>query len=115
MTNQQQPDGDLEGFGMVFLEASAAGKPVIGGRSGGTADAVRDGDTGFLVDPFDTEELCFRMEQLLANLDLRRRMGAAGRARVCLEFDWSTRAAALHKLNLSIGSQASRLTCVEPS
>jgi phosphatidylinositol alpha-1,6-mannosyltransferase len=115
MTNQQQPDGDLEGFGMVFLEASAAGKPVIGGRSGGTADAVRDGDTGFLVDPLDIEELRFRMEQLLTNMDLRRRMGAAGRARACLEFDWSTRAATLHKLNLSIGGQASRLTCVEPS
>src|SRR4030095_15419304 len=46
----RQIDADIEGFGMVFLEAGAAAKPVIGGRSGGTAEAIQDGITGLRVD-----------------------------------------------------------------
>jgi phosphatidylinositol alpha-1,6-mannosyltransferase len=101
-TNYEQPNGDLEGFGMVFLEANAAGKPVIAGRSGGTADAVQDGITGFLVDPLQSDELLLRLRQLLSDKELRRGMGVAGRKRVCTEFDWKSRAAALRDINLSI-------------
>ena len=105
MPNYQLPSGDLEGFGMVFLEASAAGKPVIAGKSGGTGDSVQDGVTGFLVDPLNPEQLLGRIEQLLTNAELRRTMGCAGRMWACTEFDWKTRAAALHKLNLSIAGR----------
>ncbi len=49
--NRELENGDVEGFGMVFLEANASGLPVIGGNSGGTPDAIQDGVTGYLVDP----------------------------------------------------------------
>ena len=57
MPNRQEEDGDIEGFGMVFLEANAAGKAVIGGKSGGAHEAVADGITGFLVNPENGAEL----------------------------------------------------------
>jgi phosphatidylinositol alpha-1,6-mannosyltransferase len=94
--------GDLEGFGMVFLEANAAGKPVIGGRSGGTSAAVADGESGFLVD-FDTEvELREALRKLLRDRSLRERMGAAGLRRARAEFDWDSRAAMLRKISYDI-------------
>ncbi|MDR7415105.1 MAG: glycosyltransferase family 4 protein [Armatimonadota bacterium] len=71
----------IEGFGTVFLEAGACGKPVIGGKSGGVAEAVEDGVTGWLVDPEDPGELVRALGRLLRDPELRRRMGEAGRAR----------------------------------
>ncbi|MCP4372485.1 MAG: glycosyltransferase family 4 protein, partial [Deltaproteobacteria bacterium] len=50
MPNRDEPGGDVEGFGIVFLEAGFLGKPVIGGNSGGVPDAVQHGKTGLLVD-----------------------------------------------------------------
>ncbi len=70
----------IEGFGIAFAEASASGKPVIGGRSGGTGDAVRDGVTGILVDPHDVAALAKAMRTLLSNRLLAERLGRAGRA-----------------------------------
>ena len=58
---------DYEGFGIVFLEANACGKPVIGGRSGGTMDAVIDGETGLLVDPDDEDTIA---EAITDSVDL---------------------------------------------
>jgi phosphatidylinositol alpha-1,6-mannosyltransferase len=79
-----QPNGEArglrEGYGMVYIEAGAAGLPVIGGRSGGVVEAVRHGVTGFLVTPFDEDELVEAVERLLEDGELRRRMGDAGRA-----------------------------------
>ena len=49
MANRQLANGDVEGFGLVFLEANACGKPVVGGRSGGAVDAIADGESGLLV------------------------------------------------------------------
>ncbi len=69
---------DIEGFGMVFLEAGAAGKPVVGGRSGGGVEAVQDGVTGYLTDPENAEDLTEKLNQLLHNASLRERMGKAG-------------------------------------
>lgn len=92
-------EGNLEGFGMVFLEANAASKPVIGGRSGGTAEAVIEGETGFLVDPGDERGLEDALRTLLVDGDLRRRMGERGLARVRQEFDWDSRAEALRGIN----------------
>ena len=73
---------DVEGFGITFLEAAACAKPVIGGRSGGVPDAIADEETGFLVNPDDPRELAERLERLIADPDLRRRMGDAGLSRV---------------------------------
>ena len=82
----RQEGTDVEGLGMVYLEAGLRGKPVIGGRSGGIPDAVRDGETGFLVDPSDPEDLARALGRLLSDEGLRRRMGENGRRRVLDEF-----------------------------
>ena len=71
-----------EGFGIVFLEAMAFAKPVIGGDVGGTPDIVVDGETGFLVKHGDVDTLANRLISLLQDADLRRRMGVAGRRRL---------------------------------
>ncbi len=92
MPNRGEPDGDIEGFGMVFLEANAAGKAVVGGRSGGTADAIVDGVTGLLVNPEDVEEVSAAMRQLLLNPPLRKQMADAGLRRARSEFSWKRRA-----------------------
>jgi len=83
---------DVEGLGIVFLEASATGLPVVAGDSGGSPDAVRDGQTGYLVDGRDIEALADRLATLLTDRDLARRMGTAGRAWVEAEWRWDTQA-----------------------
>jgi phosphatidylinositol alpha-1,6-mannosyltransferase len=84
---------DVEGFGMVFLEASACGKVVIGGRSGGIADAIIDGETGVLVDPHSPDEIASAVNRLLADPSLMVHMGLQGRDRVIREFTWDRVAA----------------------
>ena len=103
MPNTEE-EGDIEGFGMVFLEANAAGKPVIGGRSGGTADAVQDGVTGYLVSSENNLELVERLRHLLTNEDLRRSMGAAALQRVQTDFAWEPRAALLRAITADIAA-----------
>jgi phosphatidylinositol alpha-1,6-mannosyltransferase len=71
-----------EGFGIVFLEAMAFKKPVIGGNHGGTPEVIRHNETGFLVEYGDVDGLANRIAQLLADPELRKRMGEAGRRRV---------------------------------
>jgi glycosyltransferase involved in cell wall biosynthesis len=71
-----------EPFGIVALEAGAAGKPVIASASGGLRDVVLDGESGCLLPPGDADALSAAMARLLAAPELRQRMGAAGRARV---------------------------------
>jgi len=89
MASREQLDlCDLEGFGMVFLEANACGKAVIGGRSGGIADAVLDGETGLLVDPHAPEAIAVAVDRLLSDPALAARMGAQGRARILRELTW---------------------------
>ena len=66
-----------ETFGLVILEAFAAGTPVIGARSGGIPELVEDGRTGLLVDQGDVDGLCDAMRRLLLDPDLRGRLGAA--------------------------------------
>lgn len=73
---------DVEGFGITYLEANAAGRPVVGGRSGGVVDAVVHGETGLLVTPEDPAEVADALIGLLTDAAGRRRLGAAGRARV---------------------------------
>ena len=71
-----------EGFGLVFLEAMAAGKPVVGGAHGGTPDVVEDEVTGMLVPHGDVERLGGALERLLGDAELRVAMGRRGRERV---------------------------------
>ena len=77
-----------EGFGIALVEASASGLPVVGGRSGGVPDAVRDGETGLLVDPDDPGAVAHAITRLLGDAELRRRMGAAGRRAVETYYNW---------------------------
>ncbi len=85
MPNRTLPNGDLEGYGIVFNEASAYGKPVIGGRSGGTADAILDTVTGFLVDGNDTDAIADAIIRVLKDRDLARSLGERGREWLCME------------------------------
>ena len=90
----------IEGFGIVFIEANACGKPVIGGRSGGVVDgAVIDGINGFLVDPSDAKEIAEKIILLLNDPNLAKSIGAAGRKRVELEFLWKDRAEVIRSLS----------------
>ncbi len=73
---------EQEGFGIVFLEAAAAGVPQVAGNSGGAADAVEDGETGVIVDPpNDPDAVAFALEKLLMNEELRREMSTNSRKR----------------------------------
>ncbi|HEV2387550.1 MAG TPA: glycosyltransferase family 4 protein [Candidatus Acidoferrales bacterium] len=77
-----------EGFGIVYLEAMAAGKPIVAAASGGSTEVVDDGQTGFLVDYADAAALANRLLRLLADADLRRRMGEEGRRKVVKEHQY---------------------------
>ena len=89
---------DVEGLGMVFLEASASGLPVVAGDSGGAPEAVIEGETGFVVDGRDEAMIAERITTLLREPDLRQRMGAAGRAWVQQRWSWATLAHTLEDL-----------------
>jgi phosphatidylinositol alpha-1,6-mannosyltransferase len=89
---------DVEGLGIVYLEASATGLPVVGGDSGGAPDAVREGETGYVVGGRDPAGLTERLVELLNDPVKAKAMGAAGRAWVEQEWRWETQAARLAKL-----------------
>ncbi len=89
---------DVEGLGIVYLEASATGLPVVGGDSGGAPDAVLDGETGYVVGGRDVAALAERLVELLGNPEQARAMGAAGRAWVEREWRWETQAARMARL-----------------
>ena len=77
---------EAEGFGIVFLEAAACGVPAVAGRSGGSHEAVADGETGFVVAPKDVDTVRAAIGRLLDDEPLRVRMGDAARARAVGEF-----------------------------
>jgi phosphatidylinositol alpha-1,6-mannosyltransferase len=89
---------DVEGLGIVYLEASATGLPVVAGDSGGAPDAVREGETGYVVNGRDLPAIADRVATLLESPDLARRLGAAGRAWVEREWRWDTQADRLQSL-----------------
>ena len=64
------PDGDTEGFGLVFLEAGACDKPVVAGIAGGTVEAIADGETGLLVDGSDVAQVADAVNRLLSDPEL---------------------------------------------
>ncbi|MFI1756319.1 glycosyltransferase family 4 protein [Streptomyces sp. NPDC020571] len=79
---------DVEGLGIVYLEASATGLPVVAGDSGGAPDAVLDGETGWVVRGEDPNESADRITTLLADPELRHRMGERGRSWVEEKWRW---------------------------
>jgi phosphatidylinositol alpha-1,6-mannosyltransferase len=74
-------NGDLEGFGLVFLEANACGLPVIGGKSGGVVDAIEDGVSGYLIQPGSISDIQHTLKRLIDDEDLRTRLGASALSR----------------------------------
>jgi phosphatidylinositol alpha-1,6-mannosyltransferase len=82
MPSDETTPGDYEGFGIVYLEANACGKPVIAGKAGGAPDAVIDEETGLLVDAHDVDAIAAAILRLLTDSDLAHRLGENGRQRV---------------------------------
>jgi phosphatidylinositol alpha-1,6-mannosyltransferase len=89
---------DVEGLGIVYLEASATGLPVVAGDSGGAPDAVLDGETGWVVRGGSAEDAADRIVTLLGDPELRRRMGERGRAWVEENWRWDLLAERLREL-----------------
>ena len=89
---------EVEGLGIVFLEASATGLPVVAGRSGGSPDAVLDGTTGYVVDGTEVEEVAARLVELLSDPARAKAMGEAGRAWVERDWRWDVLAGRLRGL-----------------
>lgn len=79
---------EVEGLGIVYLEASACGLPVIAGKSGGAPDAVLEGETGFAVDGTSPHEVAQAAITLLQNSELRRSMGEQGRRWIVSDWRW---------------------------
>jgi phosphatidylinositol alpha-1,6-mannosyltransferase len=79
---------DVEGLGMVFLEASATGLPVVGGDSGNSPDAIRDGETGYVVPGGSVADLADRLTHLLTDPVAAKAMGEKGMAWVNREWHW---------------------------
>lgn len=79
---------DIEGFGLVYLEANACKKPVIAGNTGGVAEAVLDGQTGILVNPENIKEITDALIKILRNEELANDLGNYGFERVKNEFSW---------------------------
>jgi len=79
---------EVEGFGIVYLEAAATGKPALAGRSGGTDEAVIDGVTGLLVDGSSVDEVIDSTVRLVCNAAMSASMGLAGRGRAERQFAW---------------------------
>jgi phosphatidylinositol alpha-1,6-mannosyltransferase len=101
MPNREDPEStdSIEGFGIVFIEANACAKPVIGGRSGGVVDgAVIDGETGFLVNPDSVDELVEKTLRLLRDPVLAAGLAVSGRVRVERFFLWTDRARMIENL-----------------
>jgi phosphatidyl-myo-inositol dimannoside synthase len=81
---------DVEGFGIVFLEAGACERPVVAARSGGVPDAVADGISGLLVTPGETDELSDKLSELLLDPQRAAELGRRGRERVLGELNWDS-------------------------
>jgi len=82
---------DVEGFGIVFLEAAKAGIPAVAGRSGGAVEAVRHERTGLVVKPLSIDDVEAAIRRLLDDDGLRHRLGAAARERMEKDFRWDDR------------------------
>jgi phosphatidylinositol alpha-1,6-mannosyltransferase len=103
-----RPEGLLmEGFGISLSEASGCGIPVIGAKQGGIPDAVRDGETGVLVDSTDLGAVLEAVGTLLRDQELRRRLGQAGRRAVETYFNWDRVTADVRRTGNELARSAS--------
>jgi phosphatidylinositol alpha-1,6-mannosyltransferase len=102
MINRDTDVQGPEGFGMVFTEASAAGRPVVGGKSGGTGDSIIDGVTGYRVDPLNVERVAEHIVRILKDDELRDSLGKQGRQWVERTFDWKLKGKQLEALNREV-------------
>jgi len=98
-------DGGAEGFGIVYLEANAYGKPVVGGRAGGVPDAIIDNVTGLLVNPENEMEITETIVKLLANPELAKKLGEQGRKRILQDLSWKKVGEKAEKVLLSVIEQ----------
>jgi phosphatidyl-myo-inositol dimannoside synthase len=100
----------VEGFGISLVEASACGLAVVGGRSGGVPDAVREGETGILVDPDDPAAVAAGVNALLRDPERRKKLGAAGRRAVESYYNWDRVARDIIRIeaSYSLASRAGR-------
>jgi phosphatidylinositol alpha-1,6-mannosyltransferase len=96
----------VEGFGISLAEASACGIPVIAGRSGGIPAAVRDGETGVLVDAAGVDPVVEAVSGLLGDAARRARLGAAGRRAVESHYNWDRVTADLRRIGHELGAAA---------
>jgi phosphatidyl-myo-inositol dimannoside synthase len=108
MISRETPGEGTEGFGMVFTEASAAGKPVLGGRSGGNEDSILEGITGYRIDPTNIDEITSYILRLLKDEELSETLGRNGRQLVEKKFDWRNKARQLEQLNMNISDEIKR-------
>ena len=95
----------IEGFGISLTEASASGIPVIGGLAGGIPDAVRDGETGLLVDSTDLGAVVESVRSVLADPELAGRLGRAGRHAVETHFNWDRVVAEVRGIGEEFGAR----------
>jgi phosphatidylinositol alpha-1,6-mannosyltransferase len=96
----------VEGFGISLAEASACGVPVVAGRSGGIPAAVRDAETGLLVDAERPEAVAEALARLLNDAALRERLGAAGRRAVESHYNWDRVTRDLVRIGRELGTAA---------
>jgi phosphatidylinositol alpha-1,6-mannosyltransferase len=89
---------EVEGLGIVYLEASACGLPVIAGASGGAPDAVLDGVTGFVVDGENDQQIANAAIKLLNDIDAAKTMGLAGREWIIQNWRWDIWSQRFNKL-----------------
>jgi phosphatidylinositol alpha-1,6-mannosyltransferase len=94
----QEINGDIEGFGIVFLEAAIFNKPSVAGHVGGVSEAVVDGETGILVDGNNIDEISEAIMKLLEDDKLRQKMGEAAKRRAIDEFNIDIQISKLQKM-----------------
>jgi len=107
MSRTTKEEFGVEGFGIAYIEASFFEIPVIGGKSGGTADAVIDGKTGFLVTPGNQKELINKLLLLLKNKNQRKKMGKSGKEFVLSSRLWKHNA----QKTIAVYKEAMKLKC----
>lgn len=105
LPSQEAENGESEALGIVFNEASACGVPVVATRHGGIPEAVLDGETGFLVPEKDDAALAEKLDMLLADAALARRMGRRGREYVCEAFDLRKQTRVLERIYDEVAGQ----------
>ncbi|OGY36167.1 MAG: hypothetical protein A3I08_04945 [Candidatus Andersenbacteria bacterium RIFCSPLOWO2_02_FULL_46_11] len=89
--------GDIEGFGLVYLEAAAQGTPAVGTKTGGVPEAVVDGGTGILVEPEDAGAVKNAMAKIILDKKFREKLGEAAKSRARQKFAWGERILVIEK------------------